>query len=88
MTEELEKKLYKMELDRDYYRAEVEVLMQKESLRDMFAAKALQGIMSNDDLLKGSINGSSDIKVKAAISKDAYELADAMLAARETKEAK
>ncbi|WNG69322.1 hypothetical protein [Cupriavidus gilardii] len=49
-------------------------------LRDQFAMKAMQGIIGNTDLLKQYASDGS-----AAIAAHAYEMADAMLAAREGK---
>ncbi len=49
------------------------------SLRDYFAAKAMQGSMS------GEYRDNSCCLIHKQIAKDAYELADAMLAERDKK---
>jgi hypothetical protein len=56
------------------------------TLRDYFAAKAMQGMMASE----GEENGywSSDEKSQNMVCVNAYSIADRMLAARETKEAK
>lgn len=49
-----------------------------ESLRDMFAAKAMQGIMSNNAMIDTATESTFEW-----VTKNAYQLADAMLRARE-----
>jgi hypothetical protein len=56
------------------------------TLRDYFAAKALQGFFNNIDLYKAiskAYNCSSDESTYSTIAKEAYKIADAMLKARE-----
>jgi len=50
------------------------------SLRDYFAAKAMQAFLTND-AIANSVNTSSEWLMKTAIT--SYEIADAMLKARE-----
>ena len=50
------------------------------TLRDYFAAKAMQAFLTND-AIANSVNTSSEWLMKTAIT--SYEMADAMLAARE-----
>ena len=54
------------------------------SLRDYFAAKAMQGIISNTDAVNGLKLDPDRVgqKLKDAISQSAYRYADAMLEAR------
>lgn len=49
-----------------------------ESLRDMFAAKAMQGLLSNDQCKPFGMNASA-----TDIAKKSYLMADEMLRARE-----
>lgn len=51
------------------------------ALRDYFAAKAMQGIIVNTDILD-----TSQVKSHHDIAKLAYDAADAMLQAREEKQ--
>ncbi|EKQ1113553.1 hypothetical protein [Morganella morganii] len=48
------------------------------SLRDMFAAKAMQGILSNNSMIDTATESTFEW-----VTKNAYQLADAMLRARE-----
>lgn len=50
------------------------------SLRDYFAAKALDGLLSKELFLRGAVL--QDAHMSSSISKSAYEVADAMLAER------
>lgn len=50
------------------------------TLRDYFAAKSMQAFLTND-AIANSVNTSSEWLMKTAIT--SYEMADAMLAARE-----
>lgn len=54
------------------------------SLRDYFAAKAMQGMMSAHNQ-NGEWTGCGDIKMNEILSETAYSVADAMLKAREEK---
>jgi hypothetical protein len=51
------------------------------SLRDYFAAKAMQGFLTNDNLLKASCEWHQDGS-EISIAQLAYDQADAMLKAR------
>lgn len=51
------------------------------TLRDYFAAKAMQAFLTND-AIANSVNTSSEWLMKTAIT--SYEMADAMLKVRET----
>ena len=56
------------------------------TLRDYFAAKAMQGFFNNIDLYKAiskAYNCTSDESTYKSIAKEAYKIADAMLKARE-----
>jgi hypothetical protein len=56
------------------------------SLRDYFAAAALQGMMSNSDWCKAARDTTKEqMEFSEAVSRCAYEFADSMLAAREVK---
>lgn len=52
------------------------------TLRDYFAAKAMQGLLSCPDFKEMWIDSNEPIKIKYLVNKS-YEIADAMLAARE-----
>ena len=52
------------------------------SLRDYFAAKAMQGLLSNIHMGDAALHGSAQEWLKE-ISEAAYEFADTMLAERE-----
>lgn len=52
------------------------------TLRDYFAAKAMQGLLSNKHMGDAALHGSAQEWLKE-ISETAYEFADAMLAERE-----
>lgn len=52
------------------------------SLRDYFAAKAMQGLISVHNHY-GEWTGCGDIKMNEILSETAYSVADAMLEARE-----
>lgn len=54
------------------------------SLRDYFAAKAMQGMISAHNQ-NGEWTGCGDIKMNEILSETAYSIADAMLKAREEK---
>lgn len=59
--------------------------MQGMDLRDYFAAKAMQAIIGNDEIVKSHIEiakglGNEPIDV---LCKESYEIADAMMKARE-----
>ena len=64
------------ERDRAYLKARAEAVGGA-SLRDYFAAKAMQG------LLAAQVHGFNDQPAKGPFASMAYEMADAMLAARE-----
>lgn len=66
------------ERDRAYLKARAEAVGGA-SLRDYFAAKALQG------LLAAQVHGFNDQPAKGPFASMAYEMADAMLAARKEK---
>lgn len=51
------------------------------TLRDYFAAKALQGLCANSNFLEGADRYAQATEL--TVAKAAYELADAMIAARE-----
>ena len=51
------------------------------TLRDYFAAKAMQAFLTND-AIANSVNTSSEWLIKTAVA--SYEMANAMLKARET----
>ena len=55
------------------------------SLRDYFAAKAMQALLTNETLYLStvSIAEKTSMSVEAALTQMAYEMADAMLKARE-----
>ena len=57
------------------------------TMRDYFAAKAMQGFMANDTLLTryGIASQSENISPDTLMATAAYAAADAMLAAREEK---
>lgn len=55
------------------------------SLRDYFAAKAMQGLLSNEFMVKGAVYKPAQEWIKG-ISETAYEFAGAMLAERESGE--
>ena len=54
-------------------------------LRDYFAAKAMQGMISNIELVKGHISfaESKKLEPKDVLASDSYQVADAMMKARE-----
>lgn len=52
------------------------------TLRDYFAAKAMQGILSNSDHLNIILEATTETSVSQAIAKDAYYTADCMIAER------
>lgn len=52
------------------------------SLRDYFAAKAIQGIITSPDLMNEASAFRSGIGARDAIVAFAYDMADAMIAAR------
>ena len=53
------------------------------TLRDYFAAKAMQGIIGNSELLKHAIDGRMNVQLLAHNSSaEAYLIADAMLRER------
>jgi len=54
-------------------------------LRDYFAAKAMQGQISNSDIVKSHIDIANEECVIPAqiLAKQSYEIADAMMKARE-----
>jgi hypothetical protein len=55
------------------------------TLRDYFAAKALQGAMSNFKLLEGiakELHGDLEVELPKKLAADVYKVADAMLAER------
>ena len=54
-------------------------------LRDYFAAKAMQGLLSNADIVKThmEIATITDVTPSDILCKDSYKLADAMMQARE-----
>lgn len=54
------------------------------SLRDYFAAKAMQGMVSAHNE-NGKWTGCGDIEMNEIVSENAYSIADAMLAEREKK---
>ena len=58
------------------------------TLRDYFAAKAMLGIMTSQELLAGTYEAErfQEERVVDGVCITAYEFADAMLRARETKE--
>ena len=66
------------ERDRAYLKARAEAVGGA-SLRDYFAAKAMQG------LLAAQVHGFNDQPAKGPFASMAYEMADAMLAARKEK---
>lgn len=53
------------------------------SLRDYFAAKAANGLCSNGTWLQEAFSNVGSDACASAVAKASYELADAMLAARE-----
>ena len=55
------------------------------TLRDYFAARVLQAMFTNTDYLETVRNLANErnVDVRTALAHNAYELADAMLAARE-----
>lgn len=53
------------------------------TLRDYFAAKAMQAIMADIPFFKEILKQHSDLKASEAISIEAYAIADAMLKERE-----
>jgi len=57
------------------------------SLRDYFAAKAMQGILSSPETknINGPLDDVPEATVADSIAKNAYFMADAMLSAREEK---
>jgi hypothetical protein len=56
-------------------------------LRDYFAALAMQGLLSNVDIVKTHMENAviTDIKPTDILCKEAYFIADAMMTAREKK---
>ncbi|MCG5259779.1 hypothetical protein EM868_09145 [Cupriavidus gilardii] len=54
--------------------------MIRKAQRDEFAAKAMQSILSNSDLVRQYVESAA-----RGIANDAHEMADAMVAARESK---
>lgn len=52
------------------------------SLRDYFAAAALQGLCANSKLYPVLVKRGEDVSFENTISRDAYTAADAMLAER------
>jgi len=63
---------------RDYFAAKaMQGLLAAQALRDYFAAKAMQG------LLAAQVHGFNDRPAKGPFASMAYEMADAMLKARE-----
>jgi hypothetical protein len=52
------------------------------TLRDYFAAKAMQGMLSNFDWMQHAAAQFSNIQGEELVPQMAYEIADAMLAAR------
>ncbi len=52
------------------------------SLRDYFAAKAMNGILSNFRFIQEAAEASPDVEGSHLVPKMAYEIADAMLAER------
>ena len=66
----------------DDYREEVDYLAQDGmTLRDYFAAKAMQAYLNDDSLEELYIALNKDVKQE--LSKNAYKMADAMMKARE-----
>lgn len=53
------------------------------TLRDYFAAKAMQAMISNPNIVRPDIDGSKETEHLAQFSKVAYKYADAMLKQRE-----
>lgn len=58
------------------------------SLRDYFAAKAMQGMLANTDFLtaSGKLAEREGVSVGASVSKSAYAFADAMIKARDVQQ--
>jgi hypothetical protein len=62
------------------------VIDQGMTLRDYFAAKAMQSLLTNETLYLStvSIAEKAGMSIEAALTQMAYQVADAMLKARET----
>ena len=77
MTKETGGPAFPAEEDTEYPSSVVTTKHQGMTLRDYFAAKTMQGWLSTD-----SVDIDCHVRVKAAVAKFSYEMADAMLEAR------